>query len=375
MSRLTLIRWRYHARANRLRALAQRGWRLLPIGVAAIILLIYATLWLQSLIHQLAGTSTEPSQRAAITNLACLALGLVAGSTATAQDRAALTTSFLAIQPWPDHARRDSILLSLLSRLATGTALTAITLRLGAPAAGIPERCLPLATALFSAGFIAGCALNALTQSRPRPARQPAPQTTVWLAPLDHAAPRWAGWWTLAARRRRIAVLSAGSLAASLSIAEAAAHGAHPVMLAPVIATLGPLLMLIGATSCTPLLSPVLRTSPIPYHRAATAMFRLPASLAVAWFALFAIAGLSLDLIRPRPLAGAGAAALLLCLGYALAALSIPGSASLALGFYLTALMLAADQYAALQNLAFVILYALLIILMLRARAAFRAKR
>ncbi|HQT83977.1 MAG: hypothetical protein B7Z58_07160 [Acidiphilium sp. 37-64-53] len=375
MSRLTLIRWRYHARANRLRALAQRGWRLLPIGVAAIILLIYATLWLQSLIHQLAGTSTEPSQRTTITNLACLALGLVAGSIATAQDRAALTTSFLAIQPWPDHARRDAILLSLLSRLATGTALIALALRLGAPSAGIAERCLPLATALFSAGFIAGCALNAVTQSRPRSARQPAPQATIWLAPLDHAAPRWAGWWTLASRRRRIAVLSAGSLAASLPIAEAAAHGAHPVMLAPVIATLGPLLMLIGATSCTPLLSPVLRTSPTPYHRAATAMFRLPASLAAAWFALFAIAGLSLDLIRPRPLAGAGAAALLLGLGYALAALSIPGSAGLALGFYLTALMLAADQYAALQNLAFLILYALLIILMLRARAAFRAGR
>jgi hypothetical protein len=375
MSRLTLIRWRYHARANRLRALAQRGWRLLPIGVAAIILLIYAILWLQSLIHQFAGTSTEPSQRTTITNLACLALGLVAGSTATAQDRAALTISFLAIQPWPDHARRDAILLSLLSRLATGTALIAIALRLGAPSAGIAERCLPLATALFSAGFIAGCALNAVTRSRPRPARQPAPQATIWLAPLDHAAPRWAGWWTLASRRRRIAVLSAGSLAASLAIAEAAAHGAHPVMLAPVIAILGPLLMLIGATSCTPLLSPVLRTSPIPYHRAAIAMFRLPASLAVAWFALFAIVGLSLDLIRPRPLAGAGVAALLLALGYALAALSIPGSASLALGFFLTALMLAADQYAALQNLAFLILYALLIILMLRARAVFRAGR
>jgi hypothetical protein len=375
MSRLTLIRWRWHARANRLRTLARRGWRLLPIGVAAIILLTYATLWLQSLIHQLAGTITEPSQRTLITNLACLALGLVAGSTATAQDRAALATSFLAIQPWPDHARRDAILLSLLSRLATGTALIALALRLGAPSAGIAERCLPLATALFSAGFIIGCALNAAPQSRPRPARQPAPQATIWLAALDHAAPRWAGWWTLASRRRRITLLSAGSLAASLSIAEAATHGAHPVMLAPVIATLGPLLMLIGATSCTPLLSPVLRTSPIPYHRAATAMFRLPASLAAAWFALFAIAGLSLDLIRPRPLAGAGAAALLLGLGYALAALSIPGSASLALGFFLTALMLAADQYAALQNLAFVILYALLIILMLRARAAFRAKR
>ncbi|MCW8306335.1 hypothetical protein AruPA_04750 [Acidiphilium sp. PA] len=337
--RLTLIRWRWQARANRLRALAQRGWRLLPIGVAAMIMLIYATLWLQSLIHQLIATRTEPSQRTLITNLACLAIGLIAGSIATAQDRAALTTSFLAIQPWPGHARRDAVLLSLLSRLATGTALIAITLRLGAPSAGIAERCLPLAIALFAAGFITGCALNAVAPSRPRPARQSAAptKTTIWLARLDHAAPRWAGCWALGSRRRRIAVLTTGSLAASLSIAEAAAHGPRPVMLGATLAIIGPLLTLIGAIRCTPLVSPVLRTSAIPYHRAAIAMLRLPASLAVAWFALFAMAGLSLDLTRPRPLA--------------------------------------ADQYAALQNLAFVILYALLIILVMRARAAFRAGR
>lgn len=372
-----LIRRRCLARLNRLRALRQTGWRqTLPAGVAIVILGFYGVFWALSLIRELAALQLPRLIPAA--GAASLIGGLIAGFGAAAHDRATIAAPYLAVLPWPPADRRKALLVSLASHLGTRAVIGMILLDFAATTADLSDPMVWAAfgTALYSLGLGAG--YTATGRHVPKPharSRPPGTSSTTRLARFDRATPRWAGWWGLAPNATRTAWIAGASLIGGLSVAQAAATGHHPVALAPGVASIGPLLVVIAALRCAPLVSPVLRTTPLRYRLACLAMVRLPALCAAGWFAAFSGAALALGLLRWRSLEPAGAIALSLSLGYTLIALSVPNSPRAALVFYLIALAFAADEYTEIQNLVAVLLLILSSSLLLRARTRFHGTR
>lgn len=362
---------------NALRRLAQIPWpRKLWLTTLAAIIVYYGTLLIISELRL--GTRLAPHHAAMVLTtilLFSLVIGITAGRTAAQRRQRMIAAPWLAAQPLSNRQIARSIRTALIADVITHTALFALFLAtLPRPPHIIPNGTMPAACLIT---FLAAFAIAA-RQAAPRPSSSPRTTTEAPrslprpLEPLDSRRPAHLGAWALQPRLRPILTALPLSFIVSIGIATASAHAAAAPTVAPALAIIIPVTLLIIALETSPILSPVLRTSPLRYRDAVLGLLRLPIVLAALWLALFdalarAARWMSLPLIGFTLTAALGLGTL-----YALTALSLPKSGRAAVAFYLIALLLVGDQYAELQNFGFLIMALILLPMALRARAAYR---
>ncbi|MCF3946778.1 hypothetical protein L2A60_08805 [Acidiphilium iwatense] len=381
-----LLRWRVFALGNALRDLTRLGGRrLVGFGIPALVIAFYGFFWVNSMIrHGVASLHVDGEFLFAAGGLACVAMGIGAGRLAVMRDRAAIESPWLAVLPWPASARRRALIVSVASAFLVRSLAMGVALGLVVMSARLahPVRDAVIGALMFGVGF-AGVAVFLMAFERQTKETHEesvgAPSHGVHAALIDaigrydQSSPRWAGSWTLGPRLCGVGAVWLATFVVGVPIAFAAHAGDPHATLSPAIAVIGAVAVMVAATRCAPLVSPVLRTTSLGYWRACAAMLRLPALMTTAWFVGVVAISLAGGLLSAQAIVTAALSAAGLCVFYAMAALSIPASPRLALGFYLAALALAADEYSEMQNLVFLILFGILAFLVLRARTIYRA--
>jgi hypothetical protein len=362
---------------NALRRLAQIPWpRKLWLTTLAAIIIYYGTLLIISELQ--IGARLAPHHAAMVLTtilLFSLLIGITAGRNAAQRRQRMIGAPWLAILPLSNRQIARSIRTALIADAITHAALfTLLLATLPKPPQIIPTGTMPAACLIT---FLAAFAIAA-RQAAPRTSSSP--RTTIAapnplprpLEPLDSRRPAHLGAWALQPRLRPILTALPLSFIVSVGVATAAAQAAAAPTVAPALAIIMPVTLLIIALETLPILSPVLRTSPLGYRHAVIALLRLPIVLAASWLALFDALAHAARWMSPPLIGFTLIAALGLGTLYALTALSLPRSGRSAVAFYLIALLLVGDQYAELQNFGFLIMALILLPMALRARAAYR---
>ncbi|MGC9270134.1 hypothetical protein [Acidiphilium sp.] len=361
------------------RRLTGIGWyRWLGYGVPLAIIVWYGFLLIGAEAHRGAAMA---AQHAALVlrggALLCAVAGYGAGRSASARWRKSAAAAWLIVLPLSDRRRRAVILAVSADGIARGAAFCllswlALPMLPGSP----PADWLGLVLALFGAGWGFGVWIGRRDSVMPSSVEVTATVPSRCAAPLwrhtEQLAPRWVGLWAILSRLRRVLIWFAATFVAGIGIAAAADHDAAAGVVVPGFAVIASLGLLVLAIDAAPMLSPVLRTTPLRFHAAGLALLRLPVALASLWLGAFGLIAVSVGWISVGQCGLIGVAATGLGLMYAMTALSLPGAPRLALGFYLMALALVGDNYGALQNVGFLAMLIVIVALLARTRSLYR---
>ncbi len=371
---LLLLRIDALALLNAVRNLARIGWRqALGLAIPLTIILYYGSLLIMAELRRAAALEPHHTTPMLVFGASiCLALGYTSGHTAAQRRRRMIRTPWLVIQPLANRQITRALRTAIAADCALRAVLFVIALCL-TPA--LPHAALAIVLIAYGLGCTIGIspATPKSANAAPVPQRLATPHPIPSpLEKIDRLRPAHLGAWALHPRRRPALAASALSFIGSIGIAAAADHTGAAPLVAPALAIIAPIILLIIAINAAPMLSPVLRTSALRYRDASLALLRLPAALALSWLAVFDAIALASRWMSIAQIALTAAAALGLGIIYAITALSLPISARLAVAAYVIALLLIGDQYASLQNFGFLIMVLVAIALLLRARSAYR---
>ena len=359
---------------NAARNFARIGWRqALVLIIPLAIILYYGSLLVMTDLHRAA--ALEPHHTTPMLVLGatiCLVLGYTSGRTAAQRRRRMIRTPWLAVQPLTNRQITRTFRTAIAADCAVRAVSLVIVLCL---IPMLPHAALAIVFIAYSLGGTIGIRLATSKSANAAPVSPPLATPHLISSPLetiDRLRPAHLGAWALHPRRRTALAASALSFIGSIGIAAAADTAGAAPLVAPALAIIAPIILLIIAINAAPMLSPVLRTSALRYRDASLALLRLPAALALSWLAVFDAIALTCRWMSIAQIAFTTVASLGLGTIYAITALSLPMSARLAVVAYVFALLLVGDQYASMQNFGFLIMLIVAFALLLRARSAYR---
>lgn len=376
---LLLLRLDALSALNAVRQLARAGWRsLLVFGLPLIVILFYAPLLIMAEIHTAARLVPDNGLPLLALALALSLLGGIRTGIASTRRRwRMIRTPWLLILPLTDTEITRTTRLATTVDCALATAFIALAIS----SIPITSQAMPRSAIIagLTATYALGCAIGTRTRAtRNHPLRssilpyKPPRDIPPAFEKIDRRRPAGLGAWAIGPRLRSLLTTSTILLISNIGIASAAAHEGAAAIVTPPLAIVTPVILLILALNAAPMLSPVLRTSPLQFRNASIGLLRLPGLIASLWLALFEALAFACRWMSSAQIAFTIVTASGLAMLYAITALSLPQSSRLAAAAYTIALLLVGDQYASLQNFGFLVMFIVTFALLLRARSAYR---
>jgi len=333
---LILVWWHWLGVRNGVRAAWGNNRRELVLVVAGVaFLMVYNLASIYSSLMDVAPIVRSAWHRILLAEMAAtMMIGATCGRLCGRWAGRQISAAWLAVLPWPPAERLRA---ARLACFTVGGVLTPLPAFCGwgvGHAVAAPHQAI--ATAALGLGFMVAF----LTASLPGAGRnivadaddvaEPAQPrvAVVWrlVERLDRMAPRWAGVWAQGDHGRFISrwwlanLLAAGGAAGAITLTQGWIWPS--VVISVVGGNLAYMMALVGA----PLLSPVLRSSPVQYGVAWGAMARAPLALSLLWSGVAAVPALIVSGAAWRQALGGLGVLMTLNLLFSVAVAAVPSS-------------------------------------------------
>jgi hypothetical protein len=294
-----ILRWQFQTYLNAFRVLiTDRPTETITVSGGAVLLIIYyaAGLYVTLVDNAPVIRAHWPYVAGAVLGVAVTAgswLGYSLGRRAMCRARA----PWITVLPWPDSAKHRS---ARSASLTLGAALTPIAILYGAAITFAVAKPFAVVSGLLTGlcFFLPSASASMVATRKTHDKFEDANITPVstrdsWVTRLaiviDRAVPKWVGVWAEAANSRFVPLWWMGSLAIGGGTAGTFSISQWKPWPSVVVAIAGGNLAFAISLNGQPLLSPVLRSSPVGYASVWRALIRLPAILSLAWFAIAAL--------------------------------------------------------------------------------------
>jgi hypothetical protein len=329
----------------------------LLLTAGGLLLLIYNAVSLYQALAQAAPTIRALWPRVALGGIAVVLLvGILCGRLCARWARRQAQAPWLAVLPWQAAARARAVRVACL---AIGGVLMPLPAFCGwgvshaVAASGQAWAATSLAVCFmlaFVTAALPGAHHASEEEQLAQPDARPLKPALAWrlVAWLDQWAPRWTGLWAQGDSGGKLSVWWFGSLVIAGGSAAALSQSQSWTSPSVISAVIGGNLAYIAGLRGSPLLSPVLRTSPVSFAVVWAAMARGPLALSLLWFGIAALPAFVVSLGAWRPSLGGFGVLLLLNLLYSTAAAITPTSRRQALlmyGFALYAILYQGVHY------------------------------